>query len=92
MTDFGNYYDGLLTIVSMYRSKKETVFPMLKKGDVVVTILDSIYSYLVSRNQILPIETLPTAEKKKLWRESVVKGTKEKRQAYCRAHYLLSII
>lgn len=51
------YWDGLLNIVCMYKENKEVVRSLIKTSDVIVSILTSVYFYLVSRKEIDPIES-----------------------------------
>ena len=90
MTD--DYYDGLLTIVSLYREKKELLFTMIKKFDSPVTILHEVYLRLVLNKEIPAVESLPENKRRELWNDSIIKPTFSKRMAYCRAKYLLEII
>lgn len=51
------YWEGLLKICSLYRSKKEIARELIEKGtSIVITILSSTYLYLVQRNEIDPID------------------------------------
>lgn len=80
------YSDGILTIAfGIIATDKAASEPLLKTSDVVVTALSSAYFILVSKGVIAPIEALPVEQKKDLWQESAFRGSKERREAYCRA-------
>jgi len=50
------YWEGLFKICSLYRQNKEVVREMINQGGIVVTILSTMYSYLVAREEIDPID------------------------------------
>ena len=50
------YIEGLFKICSLYRENKEVVREMINQGGIVVTILSTMYSYLVAREEVDPID------------------------------------
>lgn len=50
------YYEGLFKICSIYRQNKETVRSMLGVFQSPETILTTMYSYLVERKEVDPID------------------------------------
>jgi hypothetical protein len=51
------YWDGLLKICSLYRENKDVIMKLIKSSLVVVSILNSVYYYLVSIGEIDPAES-----------------------------------
>lgn len=50
------YYEGLFKICSLYRQNKETIRGMLGIFQSTETILATMYSYLVERKEVDPID------------------------------------
>lgn len=62
MKDEDPYWSGLLEITSMYRSQKEVTRSLIESSKVVVSILTTVYYFLVSRQEIDPCESTDKKE------------------------------
>lgn len=52
------YLEGLLKITGMYGANKETIRSMINNFSIPVTVLNTVYYYLVSRKEIDPIDSV----------------------------------